>query len=222
MISTLKTLEAVEVEIPTMNINIALLLAIKKYNEGILKLDGIYYLLKQKQRMIQNYQMIFKEAVRGNINYNANSDHPSERGITTIFTIKKDDDNNTANDTYTPLTLFQKACNGLGRNTALKMLEETLQRSSRSINTIRALMYAATKNSNHEQGTVVHLDCSYILLRRQPDVLLNLLSSSSSSSSGVSNDSSNSSSNCCGNAIIDDKDDYCRQQQSNKRMITTG
>ena len=169
VLSMLKALECKENTTPTMDINTALLLAIKKHNEGILQLDCIYYLLKQKQSMIQNCQMIFTEAIRGNINYYDNSNHPIETGIVTIFT---------ANDTHRPLTIFQKACNRLGRKSALQMLEETLQRSSRKIDTVRALLYAATKNSNHEQRTVVHLDCSYFLLRRQPDVLANLLSSS--------------------------------------------
>ena len=215
VVSMLKTFERREVATPTMNINTALLLAIKKYTEGILKLDGIYYLLKQKQEMIQHFQMMFTEAVRGNITYYANSNHPIETGIATIFTA----------NTHTPLTMFQKACNGLGRNTASQMLEDTLQRSSRKIDTVRALLYAATKISNHGQGTVVHLDCSYFLLRQQPDVLVNLLSSSTSSSSssssllssGVTNDISS-----CKNSINADDDDYGRQQQSKKRKMTTG
>ena len=219
-LSMLRNLEYKEAATPTMNINTALLLAIKKHNEGILQLDGIYYLLKQKQRMLQHYQTIFEEAVVGiNSTSNANTDHSIETGIVTLFSIEEDEDNDTA--TGAPTTLFQKACNGLGRNTALQMLEETLQHSSRKIDTIRALMYAATKN--HEQEMVVHLDCSYFLLRRQPNVLVNLLSSSSSSSSsslsssGVTNDSSS-----CNNSINDDDDDYGRQQQSKKRKKTKG
>ena len=61
----MRMLEAFEVLVPTFNINTALLLATMHYKQGTIQVDGIYYLLKQKQKMIRNYRTIFEEAVLG-------------------------------------------------------------------------------------------------------------------------------------------------------------
>ena len=53
----------------------------------------------------------------------------------------------------------------------MQLLEATLQRASRTVNTLQAVRYTAPYHSYHHDTAVVQLDCSYFLLRRQPDVL---------------------------------------------------
>jgi hypothetical protein len=68
-------------------------------------------------------------------------------------------------------TPFQEACKTYGRDEVMKVIEETLiHYSDTPINIAEALLMAAIDEN-------VHLDCVYFLLRRHPDLLVNLLSS---------------------------------------------
>ena len=64
--NAMRMLDAFEVLIPTFNINTALLLATMHYEQGTIQVDGIYYLLKQQQRILHKYRTLFDAAVLGN------------------------------------------------------------------------------------------------------------------------------------------------------------
>ena len=206
-------------------------------------MDGIYYLLKQQQRILHKYRTLFDAAFLGNTKNtstpNNDADDSFEARLATIFTFQTDhEDNKTISDTTaaaTTTTLFQKACTGLGRKTGMELLEGTLGRSSQSIHTRRALVYAATTNNEHRSANnnkEIHLDYIFLLLRRKPDVLLSSTQKSSSSPSASSASASasasalwmpsslegNSRSNISSNSTNTDND--CRQHQSWKRQKT--
>ena len=287
----MRMLEAFEVLAPTFNINTALSLATIHYKQGTIQVDGIYYLLKQQQRMLHKYRTLFDAAVLGNTTTNnTNDDDSFEIRLATIFTFQMDDEENktisdaaeaaaaakakaaavavakakaaakaaaasplgsarpcrsvvaaavavaktavaaatttTTTTTTATTTLFQKACTGLGRKTGLELLEETLGRSSQSVNTRRGLVYAGTTNNEHRSANnnkEIHLDYIFLLLRREPDVLLSSNRKSSSSSSALLmppslEGSSSSSNNISSNSTNTDND--CRQHYSWKRQKT--
>jgi len=71
-----------------------------------------------------------------------------------------------------PRTTFQDACQKYGRDVVMNVVEEILTRyhsEGTPLTIVEALMEAAVDEN-------VHLDCSYFLLRREPDVLVRLLS----------------------------------------------
>jgi len=219
--NAMRMLDAFEVLVPTFNINTALLLATMHYEQGTIQVDGIYYLLKQQQRILHKYRTLFDAAVLGNCfsrRFLTELDYTDVNGcihhcasiasarvdsfearLATIFTFQTDDaDTKTTSSsssssdvaaaaaaapaaaavaavavatppplpppppTGTTTTLFQKACTGLGRKTGLELLEETLGRSSQSVNTRRALVYAVTTNTNEHRSAnnnkEIHLD----------------------------------------------------------------
>merc|ERR1719162_1573864 len=70
------------------------------------------------------------------------------------------------------MTPFQYACQEYGRDIVINTVEEILTRyhsEGTPLHIEEALMVAAADEN-------VHLDCSYFLLRREPDVLVRLLS----------------------------------------------
>ena len=180
----------VTVAVPWLNIKTTLALAILGYQQGAVQWEGIQFLLTQQQQLRQQFRTTFEAAVlRDNHNYL----FILELGFTTIFLIqdKKLVHPNTEigdgkrSSTTTSETIYQKACHQLGRETVVEIMEETLQRLSlfRPMNTLDAMMYAAT-------NMTVHLDCLNFLLRRQPNILQHLRPSSTSSSSSSSGKSS--------------------------------
>ena len=186
-------LEIVNAMLNNMHMTAALGYVITEYRKGKVQRECVYYLLRKYHELTLKYRKLIETYIFGN-------DHPIEAGLITIFMTlpyyKK----------YKSTTLFQTACYRLGRNAVVKIIEDTLQQqqhsasssssssslSSRSsMNTMLALMYAATindKNNNrHDQTQTVHVDDIYFLLRQQPDVLLRC-----SSNSNINTSSSNS------------------------------
>ena len=111
---------------------------------------------------IQRFQTVFESGIRY---------FPKKKGINLLF------HKSTGYGWHYP---FERACMGLGYEQVMKVVEDTLIRySDTPINVADALLLAAVDEN-------VHLDCVYFLLRRQPDVLVELLSLSSSSSPTIS------------------------------------
>jgi hypothetical protein len=83
---------------------------------------------------------------------------PKKKGISLLFTKES-----------TSKTPFQIACKNHGNDKILEVVEGTLIRysSDTPINIVETLVIAAI-------DTKIHLDCVYFLLRRQPDVLVQL------------------------------------------------
>jgi hypothetical protein len=80
-------------------------------------------------------------------------------------------------------TLFQYACENLGYEKVMEVVEDTLVRySDTPVNVIEALLLAAIDDN-------IHLDCVYFLLRREPDVLQELLSSRTAAAAAESSNS---------------------------------
>ena len=173
------------------NITTALGYAITEYGEGKVQLECVYYLLRKQLKLSHTYRNIMEIMIRGN--------RSIEIGLIAIFMTatlpNKEDD---------IISTFQLACYRLGRNIVVEIIDDILQQqraasssslSSRScINTMRALVYAATINdayNNDQSHTSVHVDGFFFLLRRQPEVLLRC-SSSSSKNSSIITSSSNS------------------------------
>ncbi|MGK3749528.1 MAG: hypothetical protein ACI8RD_001823 [Bacillariaceae sp.] len=109
---------------------------------------------------IRGFQLVFEYGIRY---------FPKKKGINLLFRKK--------NNGVTP---FQYACERLGCEKVMKIIEDTIFRYSSSsssddtpsLNIVEALMTAAIDKD-------IHLDCVYFLLRRQPDILQKLLSSNS-------------------------------------------
>ena len=173
------------------NITTALGYAITEYGEGRVQRECVYYLLRKQLKLSHTYRNIMEIMIRGN--------RSIEIGLIAIFMTatlpNKEDD---------IISDFQLACYRLGRNIVVEIIDDILQQqraasssslSSRScINTMRALVYAATINdayNNDQSHTSVHVDGFFFLLRRQPEVLLRC-SSSSSKNSSIITSSSNS------------------------------
>mmetsp|Transcript_5097 Transcript_5097/g.5021 ORF Transcript_5097/g.5021 Transcript_5097/m.5021 type:complete len:90 (+) Transcript_5097:706-975(+) len=89
------------------------------------------------------------------------------------------------------MTPFQTACQKYGRDAVMNAVEEILTRyhsEGTPLNIVEALMVAAADEN-------VHLDCSYFLLRREPDVLVRLLLSGPHNDDGGGGGGSEGSSN---------------------------
>ena len=84
--------------------------------------------------------------------------YPTKKGISSLF-IKN-------NYIETP---FQLACQKYERNVVMTVIEDTLNNADIPINTGEALVTAAA-------NVHVHVECVYLLLKREPDVLVRLLS----------------------------------------------
>ena len=186
------------------NVNKALYLAAMKYNntnnnkQGTVELDCIYTLFRKQQSMIQqcraflgkiqlgadikangeNKKVTFDEAVVETIVRHFSISRMimvrDEKGNATQFWKLCDGDRS---------VLFRNMCHGIGRtDIVLQMLEDTIQRSSSSRSfTIDALMHAVNKINDPHYDTMVHLDCFYFLLRREPTLFRHVRSPSSSS-----------------------------------------
>ena len=103
--------------------------------------------------LIRSFQIAFESGIRY---------YPKKKGIHLIF--------RKTNRSFTP---FQMACEKSGHEQVMKVIEDTLVRySDTPINISEALVMAAIDED-------IHLDCVYFLLRREPDVLVELLSPSS-------------------------------------------
>jgi len=103
------------------------------------------------QSSIQGFQIVFGYGI---------CYYPFKKGIRLLF--QKDYDGDTP---------FQNACQKFGRERVTEVAEEVLARyfQDTPLNSVETLMVAAADED-------VHLDCSYFLLRRKPDVLVRLLS----------------------------------------------
>ena len=121
--------------------------------------------------------------------------YPRWRGITVLFQ-KRIDDGNT--------TPFSKACRKITRNTATKIVEETLIRYSTTqpINIPYALMSAAIDD-------IIHLGCLYFLTRRHPDAMLGMLRQKSGTMISTSSTTTNNQndSNATSNTATNTTDD---------------
>ena len=101
----------------------------------------------------RGFQLVFEYGIRW---------FPKKKGISFLFQKSK----NMYNETP-----FQYACENLGYEKVLEVVEETLVRySDTPVNITEASLSAAIDDN-------IHLDCVYFLLRREPDVLQKLLSS---------------------------------------------
>ena len=161
-------------------------------------INGIYYLVRKQQQLIQNYRTLFYFSVRSI--YRGDAVVPIEKSIkglfitshnsyygypTAVFWRNWHDPNVELNYYARPtITLFREACNTIGRDQTLQLLDDILQfRHIRDVNyphnlrlrgesdpclifnTAAAVLHASIDNE-------VHLDCIYYLLHRQPDILL--------------------------------------------------
>ena len=113
--------------------------------------DGWLPLHWAAQTSIQGFQIVFSYGIRC---------YPYKKGIRLLF--QKNDDGDTP---------FQYACRRHGRDVVSEIIEEILTRyhsEGTPLHIEEALIVTAADEN-------VHLDCSYFLLRREPDVLLRLL-----------------------------------------------
>ena len=197
--------------VKNVNVNKALYLASMKYNrtntinnkQDTVELDGIYTLFRQQQSMIQHCRAFLGKIQLG-VEIQANGENKKvtfdEAVVETIvrhFSISREDWDDINRDEEgnakqfrevcdgDRTVLFRNMCKGIGRtDIVLQMLEATIQRSSSSRSfTIDALMHAVNTINDPHYDTMVHLDCFYFLLRREPTVLRHVRSSSTSSSS---------------------------------------
>jgi hypothetical protein len=152
-------------------------------------------------RSIQIFQLVFEYGIRY---------YPNKKGISLLFQ-EVFQEETYEYETYEYLTPFQSACASFGRNEVMRVVEDTLIRSSSSsadnstqLNVVEAILTAAIDE-------VIHLDCVYFLFRRHPDVLVKLLSGSIDDSSN-NNSNSNSSNNSCNDD--DDDDDGASDKNS--------
>ena len=135
---------------------------------------------------IQAFQAVFEYGIRY---------YPKKKGISLLFM------KNCFGKTPIQIAFHKKR---KLRDKIMTVIEDTLTRYSSfldnndiSINTVEALVMAAIDEN-------IHLDCVYFLLRRQPDVLVELLSSTPTPGEAVvSNNNNNSNNN-----NEDDDNDY--------------
>ncbi|OEU17925.1 hypothetical protein FRACYDRAFT_238355 [Fragilariopsis cylindrus CCMP1102] len=104
-------------------------------------------------RSMQKFQLVFEYGIRY---------YPNKKGISLLFQVE---------DQH--VTPFQSACETSGRNEVMRVVEDTLIRSSSpsssadnstQLNVVEAILTAAMDEN-------IHLDCVYFLFRRHPDVL---------------------------------------------------
>lgn len=100
---------------------------------------------------VRGFQLVFELCIRY---------YPKTLGIRLLFKIEHLCDSETS---------FSRACETHGRDKVMKIVENTMNNSDISINTVEALFLAAIDDN-------IYLDCVYLLLKRQPDVLARLLS----------------------------------------------
>jgi len=115
--------------------------------------DGELPLHWAARTSIRGFTIVFSHIIRY---------YPFQKGIRLFF--------HEANAVGTP---FQTACRKHGRTKVMEVVEEILTRyhsEGTPLHIIEALVVAATDEH-------IHLDCSYFLLRREPDVLVRLLQS---------------------------------------------
>merc|ERR1712194_1000683 len=89
--------------------------------------------------------------------------YPYQKGVCLLF--RKDNDGDTP---------FQYACRKYGKNKVVDVVEDILTRyhsEGSPLHIVEALMMTSVDEN-------IHLDCSYFLLKRGPDVLVRLLSGS--------------------------------------------
>ena len=130
----------------------------------------------------EGFQTVFEYGIRY---------YPIMIGINLLFqkdaTVDVDNDggdDDDDDDDDTPLdTPFQIACYEFERERAIEVVEETLARYSGTtpLDTVEALVLSANDVN-------AHLDCTYFLLRREPDLLIRLLHGSTSNNNDVTND----------------------------------
>jgi hypothetical protein len=107
-------------------------------------------------------------------------------------------------------TPFQLACKIFKkRDKVMKVVEDTLIRSSSSDSTPRLIISEAIITAANDEN--IHLDCVYFLIQRQPDILQRLLSSTTPVAAGSNNNN--------------DEDDYDegndRKSKKQKREYST-
>jgi len=112
----------------------------------------------------------------------------NQKGITMLFI--------TNNYGRTPL---QIACHRHERDVVMGIVEDTLNFADIPINTGEALVTAAA-------NAHVHVECVYLLLRREPDVLVQLLSESHNNKNDDDDGGGGGNYND-GNDVVDDDDD---------------
>jgi len=138
-----------------------------------------------RTQSIQEFQIAFGYGIRY---------YPFKKGITLLFQ-KNNEDN----------TPFQFACQKYGRDEVMNAVDATLARYSQEtpLNSVEALMVAAADEN-------IHLDCSYFLLRREPDVLVRLLplgpDDNNSNGGGVGNNDDGNDSNSVSDGKKNDGD----------------
>ena len=111
--------------------------------------DGCLPLHYAAWATIQAFRIVFEYVIRY---------YPHKKGITILFT-----KNNWG------MTPFQQACEKYGKEVVITVIEDTLNNSVIPLTIAEAVVMAADDEN-------IHLDCSYFLLRREPDVLVQLLS----------------------------------------------
>jgi hypothetical protein len=130
-------------------------------NRGwLLPIDYVAY-----RSSIRGFQIVFEYGIRY---------FPKKKGINLLF-----------RKTNYGCTPFQQACERLGCEKVMEVVDDTLARcSTSSDNTPPLIIEEALITAAIDEN--IHLDGVYFLIRRQPDILQKLLSSSSSSSSSMS------------------------------------
>jgi len=98
---------------------------------------------------IQAFRTVFEYLIRY---------YPTKKGISSLFTKNNQDE-----------TAFQLACEEYGKDGVTRIVEDTLNNSVIPLTIVETVVMAAADEN-------IHLDCSYFLLRREPDVLVRLLS----------------------------------------------
>jgi hypothetical protein len=117
---------------------------------------------------IRGFKLVFEYGIRY---------YPKKKGIHLLF---HKNDNFSIQDTP-----FQIACDKLGYEKVMEVVEDTLARHSDTpINVAEALVSAAIDKN-------IQLDCVYFLLLRQPDILQTLLSQSSATVAATNNNNNN-------------------------------
>jgi len=127
-------------------------------------------------KSIQSFQAVFETGI---------SYYPHKKGICLLF--KKDNYNETP---------FQMGSTRLGRNEIMDVVEDTITCSyseETPLNIVDALLTAAIDDA-------IHLDCVFFLLRRQPDVLVDLLLGSTTTTNNNNNNSSDGDNGSDGNS----------------------
>jgi hypothetical protein len=128
---------------------------------------------------------------------------PEKKGISLLF--QKDLDNETP---------FQDACDKFGHEEVMMVISDTLNNPvTYPLNSADALLSAAIDDR-------IHLDCVYLLVRREPDILQKLLSQSLAVVTSAGSNNNNSNNNNNNNTQNDDGTSLCKLVE-NKLDSTT-